>query len=156
MQRGERLGGRNARRGSAGPATRSASTGTSGSVQPTTMTEHASYREVDRGAEDFSALVRAAVDELPLEFHRALEHVRSSISDRRHARRRAPTASTRATRSPRTIFHERIVIFRDTLMRDFGHDPELLRAQVTRTLRHELAHHLGWDERGVARTRARP
>ena len=29
------------------------------------------------------------------------------------------------------------------------HDPDLLRAQVTRTLRHELAHHLGWDEKGV-------
>ena len=28
-------------------------------------------------------------------------------------------------------------------------DPELLRAQVERTVRHEIAHHLGWDERGV-------
>ena len=43
------------------------------------------------------------------------------------------------------------MIFRDTLLRDFGHDPELLKAQVTRTVRHELAHHLGWDEKGVRR-----
>jgi len=41
------------------------------------------------------------------------------------------------------------VIYRDTLERDFGHDPQLLAAQVEQTLRHELAHHLGWDEGGV-------
>ena len=44
---------------------------------------------------------------------------------------------------------DRIVIYRDTLLRDFGHDPDALRDQVTRTVRHELAHHLGWDELGV-------
>ena len=44
---------------------------------------------------------------------------------------------------------DRIVIYRDTLRRDFGHDPDQLRAQVVRTVRHELAHHLGWDELGV-------
>ena len=49
----------------------------------------------------------------------------------------------------RGIYHDRIVIYQDTLERDFGDDPELLRAQVERTVRHELAHHLGWDERGV-------
>ena len=49
----------------------------------------------------------------------------------------------------RDHFHDRILIFRDTLLRDFGHDPDLLKAQVVRVLRHELAHHLGWDEKGV-------
>jgi predicted Zn-dependent protease with MMP-like domain len=44
---------------------------------------------------------------------------------------------------------DRIVIYRDTLVRDFGHDPAELRRQVTRTVQHELAHHLGWGERGV-------
>ena len=44
---------------------------------------------------------------------------------------------------------DRIVIYRDTLRRDFGHDPELLREQVTITVRHELAHHIGFDELGV-------
>jgi len=44
---------------------------------------------------------------------------------------------------------DRIVIYRDTLLRDFGHDPDALRDQVVRTVRHELAHHLGWDELGV-------
>jgi predicted Zn-dependent protease with MMP-like domain len=46
-------------------------------------------------------------------------------------------------------YPDRIVIFQDTLERDFGHDPALLRAQVERTVRHEIAHHLGWNESGV-------
>jgi hypothetical protein len=37
----------------------------------------------------------------------------------------------------------------DTLRRDFGHDPALLRQQVVVTVRHELAHHIGFDELGV-------
>jgi predicted Zn-dependent protease with MMP-like domain len=41
------------------------------------------------------------------------------------------------------------VIYQDTLERDFGHDPDLLRAQVERVVKHELAHHLGWGESGV-------
>ena len=72
-----------------------------------------------------------------------------------------PRSSSRSTgRAPRlrplhggTIardhFPDRIVIYQDTLERDFGHNPELLRAQVERTVRHEVAHHLGWDEPGV-------
>jgi predicted Zn-dependent protease with MMP-like domain len=97
--------------------------------------------------EDFKALVRAAVDDLPLEFHRALEHVAVVVSDS-GSRRRAYGLYEGDTVA-QNYFHDRIVIFRDTLIRDFGHDPELLKAQVTRTLRHELAHHLGWDEKGV-------
>jgi predicted Zn-dependent protease with MMP-like domain len=49
----------------------------------------------------------------------------------------------------RDNYEDRIVLYQDTLERDFGHDRELLAAQVERTLRHELAHHLGWAERGV-------
>ena len=49
----------------------------------------------------------------------------------------------------RDNYEDRIVLYQDTLERDFGHDEDLLRAQVVRTLRHELAHHLGWGERGV-------
>jgi len=97
--------------------------------------------------EDFKALVRAAIDQLPLEFHRALEHVAVVVSD--GGRRRRAYGLYQGDTAARDYFHDRIVIFRDTLVRDFGTDPELLKAQVTRTLRHELAHHLGWDEKGV-------
>ena len=99
--------------------------------------------------EDFRALVRSAIDELPLEFHRALEHVAIVVSD--GGRRQRAYGLYQGDTVAQDYFHDRIVIFRDTLLRDFGHDPELLKAQVTRTVRHELAHHLGWDEKGVRR-----
>jgi predicted Zn-dependent protease with MMP-like domain len=99
--------------------------------------------------DDFKALVRAAIDDLPLEFHRALEHVAVVVSD--SGRRQRAYGLYQGDTIAQDYFHDRIVIFRDTLLRDFGHDPDLLRAQVTRTLRHELAHHLGWDEKGVRR-----
>jgi len=97
--------------------------------------------------EDFKVLVRRAIDDLPLEFHRALEHVAVVVSD--SGRRAHAYGLYQGDTVAQDYFHDRIVIFRDTLVRDFGHDPDLLRAQVTRTLRHELAHHLGWDEKGV-------
>jgi predicted Zn-dependent protease with MMP-like domain len=99
------------------------------------------------GDEDFRALVRAAVDDLPLEFHRALEHVAIVVSD--GGRARGAYGLYQGDTVARDFFHDRIIIFRDTLTRDFGHNPELLKAQVTRTVRHELAHHLGWGEKGV-------
>ena len=53
----------------------------------------------------------------------------------------------------RDNYPDRIVLYQDTLERDFGYDSDLLRAQVVRILRHELAHHLGW---GARRARAGP
>ena len=97
--------------------------------------------------EDFKVLVRRAIDDLPLEFHRALEHVAVVVSD--DGRRSRAYGMYQGDTVAQDYFHDRIVIFRDTLVRDFGHDPDLLRAQVTRTVRHELAHHLGWGEKGV-------
>jgi predicted Zn-dependent protease with MMP-like domain len=100
-----------------------------------------------RNEADFKVLVRRAIDDLPLEFHRALEHVAVVVSD--GGGRRRAYGLYQGDTVAQDYFHDRIVIFRDTLVRDFGHDPEMLTAQVTRTLRHELAHHLGWDEKGV-------
>jgi predicted Zn-dependent protease with MMP-like domain len=101
----------------------------------------------DEDDDEFGEILRSAIEELPLEFHRALEHVAVVVSDDGHRRR--AYGLYQGDTVARDYFHDRIVIFRDTLLRDFGHDAELLRAQITRTLRHELAHHLGWDEKGV-------
>jgi predicted Zn-dependent protease with MMP-like domain len=99
--------------------------------------------------EDFEALVADALDELP-DLLRALvqnHNVAVVISD--GGRRRGAYGLYHGDGATRDDVPDRIVIYRDTLRRDFGHDPELLRDQVTRTVRHELAHHVGFDELGV-------
>ena len=97
--------------------------------------------------EDFEELVRDALDDLPDLLRNALEHVPVVISDQ--GRKHRAYGLYRGDGATRDNAHDRIVIFRDTLRRDFGHDAELLREQVTRTVRHELAHHVGFDEMGV-------
>lgn len=97
--------------------------------------------------DSFESLVADAIDALPEEFQRVLEEVPVLISDlgfERHAYGEYIGDGVAAER-----FEDRIVIYRDTLEHDFGQDRALLARQIERTLRHELAHHLGWDERGV-------
>jgi predicted Zn-dependent protease with MMP-like domain len=97
--------------------------------------------------EDFAEIVRDALDELPDLLINALEHVAVVISDEGH--RRGAYGLYHGDGAHRDNFPDRIVIYRDTLRRDFGHHPDLLREQVVRTVRHELAHHVGFDELGV-------
>jgi predicted Zn-dependent protease with MMP-like domain len=96
---------------------------------------------------DFEELVRQALDDLPDLLLRALDHVAVVISDK--GRKHRAYGLYQGDTAARDNYPDRIIIFRDTLLRDFGHDPDELRAQVTRTVRHELAHHLGADELGV-------
>lgn len=99
--------------------------------------------------EDFDELVRDALDELPDLLRNALRHVAVVISD--DGGRRNLYGLYQGDGAHRDDTIDRLVIFRDTLRRDFAHDPVVLREQVVRTVRHELAHHVGFDELGVGR-----
>ena len=106
------------------------------------------FLELDpRSPADFEELVREALDDLPDLLRDALHHVAVVVSDK--GRRHGAYGLYHGDGVARDDQPDRIIIFRDTLLRDFGHDPDELRAQVTRTVRHELAHHLGADELGV-------
>lgn len=96
---------------------------------------------------EFEELVIEAIDRLPVEFQDLLADVPIVISDRGHevGAYGLYVGDTMA----RDSFRDHIVVYQDTLERDFGWDPELLRSQIARTVFHEVAHHLGWDEPGV-------
>jgi predicted Zn-dependent protease with MMP-like domain len=101
----------------------------------------------DNPPSEFDELVIQALDDLPKEFRDILETTPVVVSERGHEV--GAYGHYIGGTIARDTYPDRIVIYQDTLERDFGHDPVLLRAQVERVVRHELAHHLGWNESGV-------
>ncbi len=92
-----------------------------------------------REPDDFDLLVRQALDALPHALHEVLRgNVAVIVSD------------LGADHGAHGLYDgDRIVLFRDTLVEQFGDNPDRLREQVKITVLHELAHHLGADERRV-------
>jgi predicted Zn-dependent protease with MMP-like domain len=99
--------------------------------------------------DDFKELVRDALDDLPDLLRTLVENHNVAVVISDGGRRAGAYGLYHGDGATRDDIPDRIVVYRDTLRRDFGHDPELLREQVTITVRHELAHHIGFDELGV-------
>ena len=109
--------------------------------------ELAGQPDLPEGVSEFDLMVTDAIDRLPPDFQRLLDQTPVVVSQL--GRENRAYGHYFGDTIARDDYPDRIVVYQDTLERDFGHDPELLRAQVERTLRHELAHHLGWREDGV-------
>lgn len=109
--------------------------------------ELARQPQLAHDATEFELIVAAALDRLPPDFQDVLRHVPVIVSQRGHEFRAYGHYYGDSVAGGR--WEHRIVIYEDTLVRDFGRDPEVLAAQVERTVRHEVAHHLGWNESGV-------
>lgn len=103
--------------------------------------------DTDVSDEEFEVMIQAAIDGLPRQFQEVINQIPVVISD--EGRERRAYGLYQGDGIARDNFPDRIIIFKDTLVRDFGHDRELLADQVERTVRHELGHHLGYDEGGV-------
>jgi predicted Zn-dependent protease with MMP-like domain len=99
--------------------------------------------------DEFESLVVDAVDALPEQFQQLLGEVPVVISEL--GSEQQAYGEYFGDGVAHQGFEDRIVIYRDTLERDFGHDRARLAREVERTLRHELAHHLGWEESDVDR-----
>ena len=100
-----------------------------------------------REATEFELIVAEALDRLPAEFQEVLREVPVIVSQRGHEFGAYGHYYGDSVAGGR--YEHRIVIYQDTLVRDFGWDHDVLAQQVERTVRHEVAHHLGWNERGV-------
>ena len=100
-----------------------------------------------REASEFELIVADALDRLPPDFQEVLRDVPVIVSQRGHEFGAYGHYYGDSVAGGR--YERRIVIYQDTLVRDFGWDHEVLAQQVERTVRHEVAHHLGWNESGV-------
>jgi predicted Zn-dependent protease with MMP-like domain len=110
---------------------------------------------------EFEAAVRSAIDGLPDWIQRKLDDVVITVSDDGHKERAygmyvpgsGPDDGYRwwFFGSGRRAELNQIIIYRDTLLRDYGRDPALVRAKIIETVRHEVGHALGFDEAGVRR-----
>ncbi len=105
--------------------------------------------------EQFDSWVTDALDSLPPDIAELIDNVGVVVEDEPPPGENLLGLYRGIPQTERTHFYagalpDLITIYRGPLERAYGHEPELLRAQVKRTVLHEIAHHFGIsDERLV-------
>jgi predicted Zn-dependent protease with MMP-like domain len=108
---------------------------------------------LNEGELDFTACVEAALAALPPELAAAVSNVAIEVADEdpAHPGRLGlyqGVPLTRRSRGYAFVLPDRITIYRRTLERLYGPDPERIAERIRHTVLHELAHHFGIsDER---------
>jgi hypothetical protein len=88
------------------------------------------------GREAFCAILASVVAEMPASVHQGLEHIAIEVSDGRYG---SAYGAMRRSRRRQAVFKRSIVIFRDTLVSEVGHDLPLLRGHISATIVDALA-----------------
>ena len=102
----------------------------------------------DEGAAEFERLVSEALDDLPEDISRLMTNVAVTVEDEPPPGRPLLGLYQGVPWGKRGPYYagalpDKITIYRGPIERMSGGDPERLRAQVRRTVFHEIAHHFG-------------
>jgi predicted Zn-dependent protease with MMP-like domain len=103
--------------------------------------------------EQFDEYIRAALDSLPPDLRSQMSNVDIVVDEEPPDGRPLlglyqGVPLTERTSQYSGVLPDKITIFRGPLVRLYGRDPDLLRAEVRRVVLHEVAHHFGIsDER---------
>ena len=97
---------------------------------------------------DFEHAVQDALDSLPADLRSRMSNVEVLVEDEPAAGQPLlglyqGVPLTRRGTGYSGALPDKITIYRGPLERLYGHDPELLRAQIRRVVLHEVAHHFG-------------
>jgi predicted Zn-dependent protease with MMP-like domain len=104
---------------------------------------------------NFEAVITQVLESLPAEFRDGMSNVEIVVEDEPPPGRRwlglySGIPLTKRPQGYAWALPDKITIYRGPLERLYGHDPELLAAEVRHTVLHEIAHHFGIsDERLV-------
>jgi predicted Zn-dependent protease with MMP-like domain len=110
---------------------------------------------VDDGHERFEAWVAEALDSLPPDIAEMLDNVGVTVEEEPPPGQNLlglyrGIPQTNRNQGYVGAMPDLITIYRGPLERVYGHDPDVLHAQIRRTVLHEIAHHFGIsDERLV-------